>query len=146
MKLFKENDHFKYIDLVEDERYQTLKDFFEDKLEEDDFSKLKDGYIVIDSKTNICYFTRSTIDRWLKDKKSKVFNSTIDALRLLNCTRLEYYMGQKNVWSVLMPKFINYNSTKKTNGKTNNLTEMDNEYHTGKFRNPETKTDTPKDN
>jgi len=145
MKLFKENDHFKYIDLVEDERYQTLKDFFEDKIEEDDFSKLKDGYIVIDSKTNICYFTRSTIDRWLKDKKSKVFNSTIDALRLLNCTRLEYYKGEKNVWSVLMPKFINHDIRKKTNGKTNNLTEMDNEYHTGKFRNPETQTDTPKD-
>ena len=146
MKQFVENEHFKYNDIVEDERYQTLKDFFEDKIEEDDFDKLKDGYIVIDSKTNICYFTRSTIDKWLKNKKSKVFNSTIDALRLLNCTRIEYYKGVKNVWSVVMPKFINHESIKKSNIKTNTTTEMDNDYHTGKFRTPEIKEDPPKNN
>jgi hypothetical protein len=145
MKRFKENVHFNYVDTVEDERYQTLKDFFEDKIEVDDFDKLKDGYIVLDSQTYICYFTRATIDKWLKDKKNKVFNSTIDALRLLNCTRLEYHKGVKNVWSVVMPKFINHESIKKSNGKVNNITEMDNDYHTGKFRNPETEADTPKD-
>jgi hypothetical protein len=57
MKRFVENEHFNYNDIVEDERYQTLKDFFEDKIEQDDFDKLKDGYIVLDSKTNICIFT-----------------------------------------------------------------------------------------
>lgn len=141
IKRFKENEHFNYDDIVEDERYQTLKDFFEDKIEQDDFDKLKDGYIILDSKTNICYFTRSTIDKWLKDKKSKVFNSTIDALRLLNCSRLEYHKGVKNVWSVIMPKFISHQSINKSNGKSKNtITEMDDEYHTGKFRNPEAKT------
>lgn len=142
IKRFKENEHFNYNDIVEDERYQTLKDFFEDKIEVDDFDKLKDGYIVQDSKTNICYFTRSTIDKWLKDKKSKVFNSTIDALRLLNCTRLEYHKGVKNVWNTVMPKFINHQPLNKSNGKSKNvITEMDDEYHTGKFRTPEAKTD-----
>lgn len=142
MKRFKENEHFNYDDIVEDERYQTLKDFFEDKIEVDDFDKLKDGYIVQDSKTSICYFTRSTIDKWLKDKKSKVFNSTIDALRLLNCTRLEYHKGVKNVWNTVMPKFINHQPLNKNNGKSKNvITEMDDEYHTGKFRTPEAKTD-----
>ena len=145
MKRFVENEHFNYNDIVEDERYQTLKDFFEDKIEQDDFDKLKDGYIVLDSKTSICYFTRATIDKWLKDKKSKVFNSTIDALRLLNCTRLEYHKGVKNVWNTLMPKFINHQAIKKSNGKTNNVSEMDDDYHTGKFRNPEVKTNIQKD-
>jgi hypothetical protein len=145
MKRFVENEHFNYNDIVEDERYQTLKDFFEDKIEQDDFDKLKDGYIVLDSKTNICYFTRATIDKWLKDKKSKVFNSTVDALRLLNCTRLEYHKGVKNVWNTLMPKFINHQSIKKSNGKINNVSEMDDDYHTGKFRNPEVKTNIQKD-
>lgn len=145
MKRFVENEHFNYDDIVEDERYQTLKDFFEDKIEQDDFDKLKDGYIVLDSKTSICYFTRATIDKWLKDKKSKVFNSTIDALRLLNCTRLEYHKGVKNVWNTLMPKFINHQAIKKSNGKANNVSEMDDDYHTGKFRNPEVKTNIQKD-
>jgi len=145
MKRFVENEHFNYDDIVEDERYQTLKDFFEDKIEQDDFDKLKDGYIVLDSKTSICYFTRATIDKWLKDKKSKVFNSTIDALRLLNCTRLEYHKGVKNVWNTLMPKFINHQAIKKSNRKINNVSEMDDDYHTGKFRNPEVKTNIQKD-
>ena len=38
IKRFKENEHFNYNDIAEDERYQTLKDFFEDKIEVDDFA------------------------------------------------------------------------------------------------------------
>ena len=41
-----------------------------------------------------------------------------------------------------MPKFINHQPLNKSNGKSKNvITEMDDEYHTGKFRTPEAKTD-----
>jgi len=35
-----------------------LKKFFESHIEEDDFEKLQDNYVVLDSKTNICYFKK----------------------------------------------------------------------------------------
>ena len=37
---------------IEEEKYDVLKAFFEQTIEQDDFEKLKDGYVVLDSKTN----------------------------------------------------------------------------------------------
>jgi hypothetical protein len=54
-------------------------------------------------------------------------------LNLLNCDRLDYHEGVKNVWSVMMPKFVDYKvADKKETIKT--VSEMDDEFHTGKFR------------
>lgn len=47
-----ESDDFNYQETLEDMRYQTLKEFFEDTIEQDDFQKLKDGYVVLDSKVS----------------------------------------------------------------------------------------------
>ena len=71
---------------------------------------------------------------------NKAFNNSMEALRLLNCERLEYHEGEKNIWKVDMPEFINHQSVRKPKvKKDNNVTEMDDEYHTGKFRNSNTK-------
>ena len=54
-------------------------------------------------------------------------------MHLLGCERIDYHEGVKNVWSVEMPKFVNYKKTeKKVSKKT--VSEMDDEFHTGKFR------------
>ena len=143
VKKAEESEEFNYAETLEDIRYQTLKEFFEDTIEQDDFQKLKDGYVVLDSKTNICYFKRTTLDNWMKKKMNKAFNNSMEALRLLKCERLEYHEGEKNIWKVNMPEFINHESVKrskpKKQTKDNNLTEMDDEYHTGKFRNSKPK-------
>jgi len=135
------NVNFEFEETLADERYKTLKDFFEDKLEQDDFSKLKDGYVVLDSKKNILYFKRITMENWLKEKKSKVFSSSKEAMKLLNCVRHEYVSGQKNIWSVAMPEFM-FDSLEIKKPKTKSVSEMDEQYHVGKFRNPETKKNT----
>src|SRR5210317_1476688 len=122
-------------------RYQTLKEFFEDTIKQDDFRKLKDGYVVLDSKTNVCYFKRTTLDNWMKKKMNKAFNNSMEALRLLNCKRLEYHEGEKNIWAVDMPEFINHQAVKKNKSKPKNeVSEMDDDYHTGKFRDSKSKT------
>jgi hypothetical protein len=138
VKKAEESDEFNYLETLEDMRYQTLKEFFEDTIEQDDFKKLKDGYVVLDSKTNVCYFKRTTLDNWMKKKINKAFNNSMEALRLLNCKRLEYHEGEKNIWAVDMPEFINHQEIKKHKPKRvdTSLTEMDDGYHTGKFRNP----------
>lgn len=138
-----ESNDFNYQEMVEDIRYQTLKEFFEDTIEQDDYKKLKDGYVVLDSKTNVCYFKRTTLDNWMKKKMNKAFNNSMEALRLLNCKRLEYHEGEKNIWAVDMPEFINHQTVRtQKRKKENNVSEMDDDYHTGKFRNPETKKST----
>ena len=130
-----ESDDFNYQETLEDMRYQTLKEFFEDTIEQDDFQKLKDGYVVLDSKTNVCYFKRTTLDNWMKKKMNKAFNNSMEALRLLNCKRLEYHEGEKNIWAVDMPEFINHQAVKKNKSKPKEeVSEMDDDYHTGKFR------------
>jgi hypothetical protein len=135
-------DHL-YTDTVEEERYSVLKDFFESHIEQDKFDKLKDGYVVLDSKSNVCYFKKLTLDKFLKKHASRTFNTTADALRMLNCKRVDYKEGEKNVWYVDMPNFVNHQSIK--NFKTKNETsEMDERYH-DKFRNPETKESAQKD-
>ena len=54
-------------------------------------------------------------------------------MQLLGCDRLDYYEGVNNVWSVMMPKFVDYKEVKKKENKKT-VSEMDDEYHTGKFR------------
>jgi len=42
-------------------QYDILKKFFEDHLEVDDFAKIKDGFVIMDSKTKNCYFKQVTL-------------------------------------------------------------------------------------
>lgn len=131
-----ENTKLKYEDTLEEEQYQTLKDFFETTIEQDAFDKLKDGYTVLDSKSNMIYFKRSTLDRYLKRSTHKAFSSVAEALRLLRCDKHEYYEGEKNVWYVQMPEFVNHQAIKQAPyTQQTTLSEMDDEYHT-KFRTP----------
>jgi len=141
-KAIESTDH-SYKDTVEEERYMVLKDFFESHIEQDKFDKLKDGYVVLDSKSNVCYFKKLTLDRFLKKHASRTFHTTADALRMLSCKRMDYKEGEKNVWYVDMPEFVNHQVIKK-NLKKNEISEMDEEYH-DKFRDPKTKEPTQKD-
>ena len=133
-KAVESTDH-QYKDTVEEERYSVLKDFFESHIEQDKFEKLKDGYVVLDSKTNICYFKKLTLDRFLKKNAARTFNTTTDALRMLGCDRVDYKEGEKNVWHVEMPNFVSHQSIKKKFDK--DVSEMDEGYH-DKFRNTKT--------
>lgn len=123
-----------YSDTLEEERYSVLKDFFESHIEQDKFDKLKDGYVVLDSKSNLCYFKKLTLDKFLKKNAARVFNTTADALRLLNCKRKDYHEGEKNIWSVEMPEFVNHQAIRTKPKET--TSEMDDSYHTDKFRSP----------
>ena len=126
-----ENERMKFEDTMNEEKYNFLKKFFESHIEEDDFDKLQDNYVVLDSSKNVCYFKKITFEKFLGNDKT--FKSASEALNLLGCERLEYHEGVKNVWWVQMPKFVNYKKTeKKVSKKT--VSEMDDEYHTGKFR------------
>ena len=87
--------------------------------------------MVLDSKTNTCYFKKLTLDRFLKKNAARTFNTTADALRMLGCKRADYKEGEKNVWFVDMPNFVSHQSIKP---KDKNSTEMDEEHHY-KFRN-----------
>jgi hypothetical protein len=125
-KAVESTDH-KFADTIDEERYTVLKDFFESHIEQDRFNKLKDGYVVLDSKSNICYFKKSTLDRFLKRNASKSFTTTTSALRLLGCKRADYKEGEKNVWFVDMPDFVEHKSLRKP--KKDEGSEMDNDYH-----------------
>ena len=130
-----ENEQMKFEDNIGEQRYSFLKKFFENHIEEDDFKKLKDNYVVLDSETNICYFKRITFENFLG--KNKVFRSANEAFNLLGCERLDYHpgSGEKNVWYVTMPKFVDYKSAApEPTKKKNEPSEMDDEFHTGKFR------------
>ena len=54
-------------------------------------------------------------------------------MHLLGCERIDYHEGVKNVWSVEMPKFVDYKKASKPKEKKT-ISEMDEEFHTGKFR------------
>ena len=56
-----ENEKMKFEDTLGEEKYNFLKKFFESHIEEDDFDKLQDNYVVLDSKTNVCYFKKDYI-------------------------------------------------------------------------------------
>jgi hypothetical protein len=128
-----ENDKMKFEDSVEEQKYTFLKKFFESHIEEDDFDKLKDKYVVLDSETNICYFKKITFEDFLG--KNKVFRSSAEALNMLGCERLDYHQGVKNVWFVKMPKFVDYkNIGNAPKGNEKTVSEMDDDFHTGKFR------------
>ena len=61
-------------------------------------------------------------------------------MRFLNCVRIDYFNGIKNVWKVKLPKFVEYAKPKKNVKKQDDaVSEFDNEYHTNKFRTSETK-------
>ena len=126
-----ENEKMKFSDTLDEEKYIFLKDFFENHIEEDDFNKLKDNYVVLDSEKNICYFKKATFEKFLG--KKKVFSNAKEALDMLGCERIDYHEGVKNVWWVEMPKFVEYKGTPKKNDKKQ-VSEMDDEFHTGKFR------------
>jgi hypothetical protein len=128
-----ENEKMKFEDTLGEEKYNFLKKFFESHIEEDDFEKLQDNYVILDSKTNTCYFKKITFEKFLGNNKT--FKSATEALNLLSCQRLDYHERVKNVWSVKMPTFVDHkkiNNTTKPNTKT--VSEMDDDFHTGKFR------------
>jgi hypothetical protein len=127
-----ESKEHAYTDTLEEERYSVLKDFFESHIEQDKFDKLKDGYVVLESKSNICYFKKLTLDKFLKKNGSKMFNTTADALRIIGCKRKDYHEGEKNVWCVEMPDFVNHQMIKAK--PKDEVSEMDDDYHATKFK------------
>jgi hypothetical protein len=130
-KSVESTDH-KYEDSLEEERYEVLKKFFESHIEQDRFEKLKDGYVVLDSNTNICYFKKITLANFLQKSGTKSFTNPMAALNLLDCKRIDYHEGEKNVWTVEMPEFVKHKTVKKKENDKE-MSEMDDEYHT-KFR------------
>ena len=48
-----ENEQANYTDTIEEEKYDVLKAFFEQTIEQDDFEKLKDGYVYLDEKNTV---------------------------------------------------------------------------------------------
>ena len=127
-----ESKEHAYTDTLEEERYSVLKAFFESHIEQDKFDKLKDGYVVLESKSNICYFKKLTLDKFLKKNGSKMFNTTADALRIIGCKRKDYHEGEKNVWCVEMPDFVNHQMIKAK--PKDEVSEMDDDYHATKFK------------
>ena len=138
-----ENTEHRFTDSVEEERYEILKKFFESHIEQDRFEKLKDGYVVLDSNTNVCYFKKITLANFLQKSGTRSFANPMIALRMLSCKKLDYHEGEKNVWSVEMPEFVKHKVVKKKTDK-NDVSEMDDDYHT-KFRVAKTQSSVQKD-
>ena len=137
-----ENKVTSFDDRMEEEQYNILKGFFESTIEVDEFAKLKDGYVVLDSKTNLCYFKQTTLENFLtKSGNKNKFNSTLEAIRLLKCEKHENFKKERNVWYVAMPEFETYKEFKTKAKPVKTMSELDDEYHTGKFRVGKTKED-----
>ena len=136
-----EDSQHKFEDTLEEEKYNTLKRFFESHIEQDNYDKLKDGYVVLDTSSNICYFKKITLDKFIKKNAVRMFNTTTDALRLLGCRRKDYHEGEKNIWHVTLPEFISHESLQQQTKEK--VTELDESYH-DKFRTGETESDTQK--
>jgi len=124
-----EDSQHKYEDTLEEEKYNTLKKFFESHIEQDNYDKLKDGYVVLDTKDNVCYFKKITLDKFIKKQGAKIFNTTSDALRLLGCSRKDYHEGEKNIWYVTLPEFISHETIKQKPKEKEKVTELDEEYY-----------------
>ena len=130
-----ENANAIFGDRMEEEQYNILKGFFESTIEVDEYNKLKDGYVVLDSKTNICYFKQTTLESFLtKSGNKNKFNSTLEAIRLLKCEKHENFKKERNVWFVAMPEFETYKEYKKKAEPEKSISELDDEFHTGKFK------------
>ena len=129
-KSVESQDH-RYADSVEEERYEILKKFFESHIEQDRFEKLKDGYVVLDSNTNICYFKKITLANFLQKSGTRSFANPMIALRMLNCKKIDYHEGEKNIWTVEMPEFVKHKTVKQK--PKDDVSEMDDDYHK-KFR------------
>ena len=67
----------------------------------------------------------------------------MDALHYLGCERHEYYEGEKNIWYVKMPEFVNYVDIKPTKDIKKGPSELDDEFHVGKFRTKKSKETLP---
>ena len=63
---------------------------------------------------------------------------------MLKCKRTDYKEGEKNVWYVEMPEFVNHQSIRKPINK-NDKSEMDEDYH-DKFRTSQAKESEQKNN
>ena len=64
------------------------------------------------------------------------------ALRMLNCKKIDYHEGEKNIWTVEMPEFVKHKTVKQK--PKDDVSEMDDEYHE-KFRAAKTQSSVPKD-
>jgi hypothetical protein len=128
-----EDTNLKFEDTMAEEKYRILKGFFEDHIEEDDYEKLKDDYVILDSKTNLCYFKKATLESYLNSRK-RIFNTTTEAIRFLGCQRHDYYEGEQNVWYVKLPTFAEHRKEKPPVKVDNKPSELDDEFHTGKFK------------
>ena len=62
----------------------------------------------------------------------------------MGCKRKDYHEGEKNIWSVEMPDFVNHQAIK-TKPKEE-TSEMDDDYHTNKFRSPQAQKDIQENN
>jgi hypothetical protein len=130
-----------YQDTVEEKKYGLLKDFFEAHIEQDKFDKLKE------EQTNMCYFKKETLEKFLAKKNNGLFKSASQALKMLGCVHSDYLTGhtdvpksdKRNIWSVEMPEFVSYRKAKPKIKDT--VSEMDEAYH-DKFRKPENKKST----
>jgi hypothetical protein len=89
---------------------------------------------------NICYFKRNTLADFL-DKRKTPFKTVNQAIRLLDCKKHDFFEGERNIWYVEMPEFVNHQKIKPKNNTQEQLSEMDDDYHK-KFRTPETETNT----
>ena len=72
--------------MAEEEKYNTLKKFFESHIEQDNYDKLKDGYVVLDTSSNICYFKKITLDKFIKKNAARIFNTTTEVLQVFDGT------------------------------------------------------------
>lgn len=123
----------------------ALRDFFDKNWEQSKIEDASKGYVIKLKNTNLVYFKQTTFYTWYKKNAVHLFDSAKEAMLFLNCKKIPYIDGVKNLWCVEDP-FINEDEEhdKKQNGK-NVLTEMDNEYHE-KFRKPKTESTQEKNN
>ena len=60
----------------QEEHLENLANHLSDK-----FDKLKDGYVVLDSKSNLCYFKKLTLDKFIKKSATKVLNQMMQSIK-----------------------------------------------------------------
>ena len=78
-------------------------------------------------------FQKATLESYLNSRK-EIFNTTTEAIRFLGCQRHDYYEGEQNVWYVKLPTFAEHRKEKPPVKVDNKPSELDDEFHTGKFK------------
>ena len=53
------------------------------------------------------------VANFLQKSGTKSFTNPMAALNLLDCKRIDYHEGEKNVWTVEMPEFVKHKTVKK---------------------------------